>query len=67
MPATVGTFTDGRGEFYDQETYKDRAIWVRFRNFPLTNNTIQSEQAFSPDFGKTCETNWINKYERAPF
>lgn len=64
MPATVGTFHDGKGEFYDQETYKNQPIWVRFRNFPLTKDTLQSDQAFSTDAGKTWETNWINKYIR---
>jgi hypothetical protein len=33
MPATTGEFSHGVGEFYDQETYKGRAIWVRFRVF----------------------------------
>lgn len=65
MPATVGSFSDRQGEFYDQETYKGRAIWVRFRIFPITTDSMQSEQAFSPDAGKTWETNWINKYTRS--
>lgn len=64
MPASVGSFSDGRGEFYDQETYKGQAIWVRFRIFPTATDSMQSEQAFSPDAGKSWETNWINKYTR---
>src|SRR5688572_17733433 len=29
-PPTYGSFKDGRGEFYGQETFKGRVIWVRF-------------------------------------
>jgi hypothetical protein len=29
-PALIGEFKDGRGVFYDQEPYQDRAIRVRF-------------------------------------
>ena len=64
MPATTGAFSDKMGEFYDQETYKDRAIWVRFRVFPIAPDAMQSDQAFSQDAGKTWETNWVNKYTR---
>ena len=64
MPPTVGEFRNGRGEFYDQELLNGKAIWVRFRIFPITRDTAQSEQAFSNDGGKTWETNWINKYIR---
>jgi hypothetical protein len=63
-PATIGEFKDGRGQFYDQELFNDKAIWVRFTIFSITPNTAQSEQAFSDDGGKTWETNWINKYTR---
>jgi hypothetical protein len=64
MPPTIGEFKKGRGEFYDQELLNGKAIWVRFRIFPITQDTAQSEQAFSNDGGKTWETNWINKYTR---
>lgn len=30
MPPTVGKFTDGRGEFFDQEDWKGRSILVRY-------------------------------------
>src|SRR5215216_924148 len=29
-PPTIGEFKDGRGEFYNQETYNQRAVLVRF-------------------------------------
>jgi hypothetical protein len=64
LPALTGEFKNGRGEFYDQELFNDRAIWVRFTIFPVSPDSMQSEQAFSNDGGKTWETNWINKYSR---
>jgi len=60
----IGEFRNGRGEFYDQEPFNGRTIWVRFTMFPISPNSAQSEQAFSDDGGKTWETNWINKYAR---
>jgi hypothetical protein len=60
----IGEFKDGRGEFYDQEPYNGRMILIRFRIWPITQDSAQSEQAFSDDDGKTWETNWINKYTR---
>jgi hypothetical protein len=64
MPAAIGDFKNGRGEFYDQELFNGKAIWVRFTVFPITPDSAQSEQAFSRDGGKTWETNWINQYSR---
>ena len=60
----IGEFKDGRGEFYDHEDFNGRAILVRFKIWPVSDDTAQSEQAFSEDGGKTWETNWINKYTR---
>ena len=62
----IGRFEHGRGEFYDQESFNGRTIWVRFRIQPLSPTTARSEQAFSDDNGKTWETNWINEYTRLP-
>ena len=56
---TIGGFIDGRGEFYDQEDFDGRAIFVRFVITPLDANTIRFEQAFSDDGGKTWEVNWV--------
>jgi Raf kinase inhibitor-like YbhB/YbcL family protein len=56
---TVGQFKDGRGEFYDQETYRGRAIFVRFVISGITPTSAHFEQAFSDDGGKTWEVNWI--------
>lgn len=60
----VGRFNDGRGEFYDQETYGGRSILVRFVYEPEHDGVARSEQSFSADGGKTWEVNWINDYTR---
>jgi len=55
----VGEFKNGRGEFYDQETYNGRTILVRFSVSDITAESCHFEQAFSDDGGKTWETNFI--------
>jgi len=62
----IGRFKNGRGEFYDQEQYNGRTIWVRFTMIPLSPTSARSEQAFSDDNGRTWEVNWINRYTRMP-
>ncbi|HEU0293551.1 MAG TPA: hypothetical protein VFR47_12490 [Anaerolineales bacterium] len=61
----VGSFKDGRGEFYSHETFEGRYIFCRFVWSNITVNSCQWEQAFSADGGKTWETNWIMEHERA--
>ena len=63
-PPGVGQCKDGRCEFYDQEEINGRQIWVRFSIWKISDDSAQSEQAFSDDGGKTWEVNWINKYTR---
>jgi len=58
-PPAVGEFRNGRGEFYDQETYQGRAILVRFSVSEMTSNSCHFEQAFSADGGKSWETNFV--------
>ncbi len=55
----VGQFTDGRGEFYNQQMFEGRAVYARFTWTNMNTNTPHFEQAFSADGGKTWETNWI--------
>lgn len=55
----VGEFKNGRGEFYDQETYNGRAILVRFAVSDITPDSCRFEQSFSADGGKTWEANFI--------
>ena len=56
---SIGEFKDGRGEFYNQDRYKDRAILVRFVITKITDDSYRFEQSFSDDGGKTWEANWI--------
>ena len=56
---SVGEFKDGRGEFYDQETFNGRAILLRFSVSDITSTSCHFEQAFSDDGGRTWETNFI--------
>jgi hypothetical protein len=60
----IGEFTDGRGEFFDQESFNGRTILVRFVISEITPNSCRFEQAFSGDGGKTWEVNWIAKDTR---
>jgi hypothetical protein len=60
----IGHFENGRGEFYNQETFNGRAIYVRFIFSDITPRSFQIEQAFSDDGGKTWEPNWIAKFSR---
>jgi len=60
----IGGFRDGRGEFYSQETHRDRAIFVRFVFSDITPKSFRLEQAFSDDGGKTWEANWVASFTR---
>jgi hypothetical protein len=59
IPPVVGQFTDGRGEFLDQEDYNGRAILVRFVWTHDAHSSAHMEQSFSADDGRTWEVNWI--------
>jgi len=62
---TIGEFRNGRGEFYDQESFKGRTILVRNVWSDITPNSCHFEQSFSEDGGKTWEVNWIAGDTRA--
>jgi len=61
----IGGFQNGRGEFYDQEMFEGKSIFVRFLWSDITQNSCRWEQAFSPDGGKSWETNWIMEFTRS--
>jgi hypothetical protein len=56
---TIGEFKDGRGEFFDQESFNGRTILVRNLWSDMTADSCRFEQSFSDDGGKTWEVNWI--------
>lgn len=64
LPATVGRYTNGRGEFYDHEEYQGRMIFVRYVWSDITPTSAHFEQSFSEDGGKTWEPNWISDITR---
>ena len=39
---TIGSLKDGRGEFFNQETFNGRAIFVRFVISAITPNSCRS-------------------------
>ncbi len=59
LPATVGAFSNGRGEFFDAEEFDGRTILVRYAWTHPAPQSAHMEQSFSPDWGKTWEVNWI--------
>ena len=64
VPAQIGQFKDGQGEFYAQDTLNGKSIFVRFI-WSKTNTTVPHfEQSFSDDGGKTWEVNWITDQTR---
>lgn len=65
-PPSVGGFSNGRGEFYSNETLDGRPILVRFVISDITADSCHFEQAFSADGGKTWEVNWIADDTRLP-
>ncbi len=64
--AMIGQFANGRGEFYDQEQFAGRAVFVRFIFSDITPNSFRLEQAFSGDGGRSWEANWITTFTRQP-
>ena len=58
IPA-VGSFKNGRGEFFNEDTYDGKKILVRFVISDITANSCHFEQSFSADNGATWEVNWI--------
>lgn len=64
-PPMIGEFQNGRGEFFDQEFFNGRAIYVRYVWSDMTAKSAHFEQSFSDDGGKTWEVNWITDQTRA--
>jgi hypothetical protein len=56
----IGEFKNGRGEFYSQDTFNGRSVYVRSVYTDITPTTCRIEQAFSVDGGKSWETNWVS-------
>jgi len=62
----IGEFKNGHGEFFDQEPWKGRAVFVRFIWSNTTTKSPHFEQSSSDDGGRTWEVNWITDQTRVP-
>lgn len=56
---TIGGFSNGRGEFYDQETSGGRAVLARTVCSDITPNSYHFEESFSGNGGRTWEPTFI--------
>lgn len=64
-PPMFGEFANGRGVFYDQESFNGRMILDRQTFFNITPTSYSFEQAFSDDGGKTWEPNFLADLKRS--
>jgi hypothetical protein len=60
----VGNFANGRGEFYGTDVANGATVYARFIFSDITPTSFKFEQAFSPDGGKTWETNWTATFTK---
>lgn len=65
FPPVFGGFTDGRGEFYGDDTHDGKDVRVRFVWSDVSATGARWEQAFSLDGGDTWLTNWVMEFSRA--
>jgi hypothetical protein len=63
-PPLIGSFKDGRGELFSQDTFKDRAILVRATWSDITPDSHHFEEAYSDDGGKTWAPAFIANLTR---
>jgi hypothetical protein len=63
-PPMRGSFRDGVGTFYADETFNGKPVRTRFLWTEITLTSAHWEQAYSPDGGKTWETNWVQDIVR---
>jgi hypothetical protein len=57
-PPMIGNFKDGVGTFLGPDMLRGKPVLARFLWTKITPNSAHWEQAYSPDDGKTWETNW---------
>ena len=58
-PPMRGGFHNGVGTFYGDDTLNRKPVRARFIWSNITATSCHWEQAYSPDGGKTWETNWV--------
>jgi hypothetical protein len=60
----LGRFQDGVGTFATNDVLNEQLIRVRFLYTRTDTPSPRWEQAFSPDDGKTWETNWTMDFRK---
>jgi hypothetical protein len=60
----IGDFKDGRGVFYNQDTYGGRTVLVRHVYYDIAADSYRFAQALSDDGGKTWRTNFTARLTR---
>jgi hypothetical protein len=65
-PPVKGRFENGVGTFYADDKLRGKPIRMRYIWSQITPTSAHWEQAFSPDGGKTWETNWTMDFRRVP-
>jgi hypothetical protein len=65
FPPVMGTFSDGRGDFYGDDIHDGKPIKAHFIWSGITATSARWEQEFSADGGTTWETNWVMELTRA--
>jgi hypothetical protein len=65
-PPVKGRFENGVGNFYSDDMLNGKPIRVRYTWSHITPKSARWEQAYSPDLGKTWETNWVMDFQRGP-
>ncbi len=63
-PPVKGRFENGVGTFYADDTLRGKTVRVRFIWTHPAPTSATWEQAYSPDGGKTWETNWTQVLKR---
>ncbi len=61
---TVGSFKDGRGELFSQDTFNGKSILVRGVWSDITPNAHQYEESYSSDGGQSWSPAFIAKLRR---
>ena len=63
-PPNVGSFENGVGDFFAEDTYNGKKIIALLRWDARDKKNFKWSQAYSADNGKTWEWNWYMTYEK---